>query len=1826
MKKYKFTKILTLFAISFLTVVFSVLLVFPQRVFADNNVLFSMTMKDIINVNGKIDRIEVVVDNDILSNAKIWSTAGWAVTDGGNTVTISNVTFHHGGDTSNADPLVFYVYLDEADADLTFDTANPDLEVSYTPQPIHTGTEYNFLVDLEAQLVAIATGDAGANTEIDEAAPAFISATATSDTNVRITMSEPLTTVTFGAASQWTATGMTSSAAVINGGDDTKIDLTVNSFGNTAFTASDFAFATASGVIQDSVSNSTAAFSGKTIADGQAPTVTSATTGDNDNDGKIDKITVVYSEDVNDPNYDALNVTGYADLNTGSGTGTTTLVYNLTEGGSPDTDATPVLTWTGANAVDLAGNNLSIAGAPANAADGAAPAVLNATYSDSNSDGKVDRIVFTFSENTTFTMDGTDWLFWTAGDVNLSGDFDPTECTGSLSPTITCTDADTGTFDASADRTGKQTLGGEEPVWDYTNLSGNIADGSGNETGNLVLTLADGAAPFVIEVSSTTPDGSYKAGEAIDVTIKFSEAVNVTGTPKLTLETGTTNRTADYTSGTGSNTLTFTYTIQPGDTSADLDYFDTSSLALNGGTIKDTALNDATLTLPAPGDPGSLGANKDIVIDTTAPTVINVTSTNADGSYKAGEAIDVTIQFSETVDVTGTPQLTLETGTTNRIADYIGGTGTDTLTFAYTVQAGDTSADLDYVDISSLTLNGGTIKDATGNDATLTLPAPGAAGSLGANKAIVIDTTPPTVLTVTVNDIDSSTTINTGDEIVITFSEAIKTSTVRTDSNAHFDLDLGLTVPHTFDGVAAPPPPPAWSVGDTVLTDTLGAGSTVANGDTINPAGTVTDLAGNADVSVNKTISLFGGLSDTSVTLSNLIAGGTGNVRIDFTTTDSIPANGKIKVTFPTVPSIGGEPFTFTGASATCDSMNGSITPDFTGAPVVILTRGGAATVASPGPHTCTISHVTNPDRVGQSGYFKFYTMTNSGTNINSDEMADTVTLSAHSLTGTSVALSDYHVGQTAVTATVNFTTVTTLPIDGKIKVTFPTGFDVSGATNPACHDMDGNFTITSVLDNVVTITRDSGTSTPSSETCTIDGIKNPLVSGLSGVFGITTTYSTDEEIDRDTNVPAVTILSGALTDANVEPASFDKGAVGNVVVSFTAINPVPENGKIVVIFPSGFALNSSAPTAVTAGGTYNGTAYTSVGIVGQTLTLTGNNSGTGIAASDPVSITLSNIKNPTTAGPTGTYSISTTNNTGTVIDQKTDVASDTIIGLRNPSVTLSNTVVNQLTNLHVSFQIAQPIPSGGQIKVTVPAQIGIAGVNGQITTNQIGINGTLTASVLGQVITFARSGGTTVPADTTVSFTVGGAMNGPVSGLTGTFGIRTETALVFDLLDEDSAVPPVTLTQPAPPPAQTTQVQISGGGGGGTPSVNPPSNSDTQTSSVSTTFSQTIDSEVTYSRPLQVSSNIITTNAVEQTKTVQLTTETGAITLMPNKESSISVSIPADTVLTSTSSWDGKIEPPLLYSVTKVSSTGGVVEDSDHKILRDDVVAVVKIGSSKTTLNFSNNVILEIPVVGLEDGAKVAIYSSPDGIKWVYEGEGTVTEGVVVFETNHFTYFVLEKGAETLHGAAPAAIVSKTMAFIDITNHWAKTYIEDLAAKGIVSGKTSRTFAPDENITRAELTKIAIESQFDRETIDNCVENNIKPEWSYVYFPDVPKTAWYAKYVCVAKTEGIVSGISGQFRPDDYITRGATLKILLESAKFTDISENFSKNYLANATWTYAFFQDALVNDWYAKYVAYAKDKSIVGGYADNTFRPNNPITRAEVAKIVAKILDLLK
>lgn len=143
-----------------------------------------------------------------------------------------------------------------------------------------------------------------------------------------------------------------------------------------------------------------------------------------------------------------------------------------------------------------------------------------------------------------------------------------------------------------------------------TNIAGSITETSEKSTQVLPV------VPTSLElVPSSTADGIFNQGDAIAIQIGFSESVMVSGIPTLTLETGNIDQVVDYSSGSGTKTLVFVYTVQPGDVSGSLDYLGINSLSLNGGTISDRAGNNAVLTLAEPGSVGSLADSSSFEID-----------------------------------------------------------------------------------------------------------------------------------------------------------------------------------------------------------------------------------------------------------------------------------------------------------------------------------------------------------------------------------------------------------------------------------------------------------------------------------------------------------------------------------------------------------------------------------------------------------------------------------------------------------------------------------------------------------------------------------------------------------------------------------------------------------------------------------------------------------------------------------------------------------------------------------------------------------------------------------------------------------------------------------------------------------------------------------------------------------------------------------------------------------------------------------------------------------------------------------------------------------
>ena len=232
---------------------------------------------------------------------------------------------------------------------------------------------------------------------------------------------------------------------------------------------------------------------------------------------------------------------------------------------------------------------------------------------------------------------------------------------------------------------------------------------------------------------------TYGATEAIQVKVDFSEPVTVTGNPQLLLTIGAQTKQADYDSCTrsaqspaqGCVFTGFRYVVQASDRDTDGVSIAANALRLNGGKIQDAAGNNANLNHDALGDDSARRVDGSIDhVPAVIETIIDSDPRSGD-TYIADELIEVGVRFDEPVIVSGSPQLALTVGSQTRQAKLHPGYGVDSgqstnegsvgWYFRYIVLASDRDTDGISVATNALTLNGGTIRDISGNNANLML-------------------------------------------------------------------------------------------------------------------------------------------------------------------------------------------------------------------------------------------------------------------------------------------------------------------------------------------------------------------------------------------------------------------------------------------------------------------------------------------------------------------------------------------------------------------------------------------------------------------------------------------------------------------------------------------------------------------------------------------------------------------------------------------------------------------------------------------------------------------------------------------------------------------------------------------------------------------------------------------------------------------------------------------------------------------------------------------------------------------------------------------------
>lgn len=188
-----------------------------------------------------------------------------------------------------------------------------------------------------------------------------------------------------------------------------------------------------------------------------------------------------------------------------------------------------------------------------------------------------------------------------------------------------------------------------------------------------------------------------------------------------------------------------------------------------------------------------------------------------------------------------------------------------------------------------------------------------------------------------------------------------------------------------------------------------------------------------------------------------------------------------------------------------------------------------------------------------------------------------------------------------------------------------------------------------------------------------------------------------------------------------------------------------------------------------------------------------------------------------------------------------------------------------------------------------------------------------------------------------------------------------------------------------------------------------------------------------------------------------------------------------------------------------------------------------------------------------------------------------------------------------TVQTPAPAA------AFTDLgTVEWARTAITELANRSVVTGKTATTFAPNDEITRAEFVKLLVGAF-----------GLTNPNATVTSLTDVTdSSAWYYNAVASAYNRGIVSGYSdGSFGVNDKVTRQDMAVMILKAAQATNTTINVLK--------AEANFADASQIADYAKDAVNTLQRAgVINGVSETEFAPTATATRAQAAKMIYELI----
>ena len=229
-------------------------------------------------------------------------------------------------------------------------------------------------------------------------------------------------------------------------------------------------------------------------------------------------------------------------------------------------------------------------------------------------------------------------------------------------------------------------------------------------------------------------------------------------------------------------------------------------------------------------------------------------------------------------------------------------------------------------------------------------------------------------------------------------------------------------------------------------------------------------------------------------------------------------------------------------------------------------------------------------------------------------------------------------------------------------------------------------------------------------------------------------------------------------------------------------------------------------------------------------------------------------------------------------------------------------------------------------------------------------------------------------------------------------------------------------------------------------------------------------------------------------------------------------------------------------------------------------------------------------------DGTKVAEFSKGPNSGWVFRVNGEFPD-VAMQDCRLSDGDVIEVFFTADYMDEPGMFLP----FTDVTNHWAYSAIKRVYTRGWMVGMDEKTFAPDQQLSRAMLAVILYAMAGEPAVTGDGP------------FTDVPAGCWYTDAIVWAAQNGIVCGFGdGTFRPNEAVTRAQAAVMLYGYAAFT------GADVTARADLS-AYSDAGQIPSWAMDAMQWANARRLIVGRDSSHLAPNGGATRAEMAAILS-------